>query len=110
MKYQKFAFSNNTKLKYIFLQRNKIKSIREAHTFSQLPNLSQIVLEQNELKEINDLQFMKNTKERKNSVFLNNNNLTQLSFKGEEKDYEKQENVRSNCFWKTINLKVYQKN
>jgi hypothetical protein len=85
-------------LKYIFLQRNKIKFIREADTFGELPNLSQIVLENNELNEINGLQFMNTNKERKISVFLNNNNLTQYSFKGQKKDYEKQENVTVKLF------------
>ncbi len=85
-------------MKYIFLQRNKIKFIREADTFGELPNLSQIVLENNELNEINGLQFMNTNKERKISVFLNNNNLTQYSFKGQKKDYEKQENVTVKLF------------
>jgi hypothetical protein len=93
----KNAFSNNTKLKYIFLQRNNIDTIREADTFGELPNLSQIVLEHNKLKEINGLQFMKTTKEHKISVFLNNNNLTETSFKG-QKGYEKQENVTVKLF------------
>jgi Leucine-rich repeat (LRR) protein len=92
------AFSKNEKLNYILLQGNKIKSIREAHIFGKLSNLSQIVLEHNELEEINGLQFMNTTKERKISVFLNNNNLTQFSFKGEDKDYQKQENVTVKLF------------
>jgi hypothetical protein len=46
---------------------------------------------------------MNTTEEREISLFLNNNNLTQFSFKWDEKDYQKQEN----CFWKTINLKKY---
>jgi hypothetical protein len=93
----KNAFSPNEKLKYIFLQRNKIEKIIEAHTFGELPNLSQIVLDHNELYEINGLQF-NNTNKLNISVFLSNNNLTETSFKGEEKDYEKQENVTVKLF------------
>jgi hypothetical protein len=92
----KHAFSNNVELKYIFLQANNIDSII-ADTFGLLPNLSQIVLDHNKLKEINGLQFMNTTEEREISVFLNNN-LTQFSFKGDEKDYQKQENVRVKLF------------
>jgi hypothetical protein len=40
---------------------------------------------------------MNTTEEREISVFLNNN-LTQFSFKGDEKDYQKQENVRVKLF------------
>jgi Leucine-rich repeat (LRR) protein len=94
----KDAFSMNRNLKNIFLQGNKIESIRDTHTFGVLPNLSQIVLEHNELKEINGLQFMNTTKERKISVFLNNNKLTEVSFKGQEEDYQKQENVTVKLF------------
>jgi hypothetical protein len=101
----KDAFSKNVELKYIFLQGNKIKSIREAHTFGLLPNLSQIVLENNELEEINGLQFMKTNKEQKINVFLNNNKLTQFSFKGDEKDYQKQENVTVRLFLENNQIK-----
>jgi hypothetical protein len=94
----KNAFSNNEKLEDIFLQRNNIKSIRVAHAFALLSNISRIVLEHNEIYEINGLQFMNTNKERKISVFLSNNNLTQFSFTGEEKDDEKQENVTVKLF------------
>jgi hypothetical protein len=74
----------NISAKYLDLSYNEISSLKNLSVFESFPNLQQLSLDHNNIKNIDGLNFFSPTDGSEHSieVFLNDNKLNENSFKG----------------------------